>query len=882
MMKKIVLGIIFLGCVYTSFANHLKGGWIQYEYLSTDSSAKTNKYKITVRQYLLCSSSGGQIDQQIYVGIFDGANSSLFTTVTINLSNNTEFPTKTTYDPCLTPKPTICYRIDSYVTTVDLPFNFGGYSLSVQRCCRIGGIQNVSNSSTVGISYTAYIPSTIGGINYSKNSSPSFVQRDTAVVCYNSYFTFDFSATDADGDSLVYNFCDGLTGGGTGAGQQQPNPPTNPPYSGIPYSSGYSGTSPLGSKVSIDQSTGLISGIAPNATGDYVVAVCVSEFRGGVLISITKKEIHINIANCSISAATLKPSYITCNGFTLNFQNESTSSNISSYAWKFGDVKNPLKDTSYNPTPTYTYKDTGTFTMKLVVVGAGGCKDSANATVRVYPGFVPGFKVTGSCIQNPYLFTDTTYTRYGTVNSWSWTFDDATSGTADTSSTKNPSHVYTATGIKNIKFVVSNSKGCMDSLIKAVTIKDKPSLQLPFHDTLICSIDTLPLIANISSGTVSWTPTTARIINPTNTNPLVYPTDTTTYYVTLTDNGCIANDSIKVNVLKFISVDAGLDTGICKTDTIRLRPVSDALSYKWIASSGVFVDSVKYPYVSPLLTTKYYVVANLGKCQANDSVTVRVAPYPQVAVSPDTTICFGTKVQLQSSIVGTIFQWLPSNTLQNANTLNPIAGPVKTTAYILTVNDNVGCPKPVSDTVVVTVIPPIKVFAGRDTAVVANQPLQLNAYWVDSVNYSFVWTPNIGLNNPFIKNPIATLPVTIDSIRYIVTASLNSTTCYGTDDIWVKVYKTEPDIFVPSAFTPNSDGRNDIIKPIPIGISTLEYFRVYNRWGQLLYATSEIGQGWDGKVNGTQQQSGTYVYATQGIDYTGKIVFRKGTIVLIR
>ena len=96
------------------------------------------------------------------------------------------------------------------------------------------------------------------------------------------------------------------------------------------------------------------------------------------------------------------------------------------------------------------------------------------------------------------------------------------------------------------------------------------------------------------------------------------------------------------------------------------------------------------------------------------------------------------------------------------------------------------------------------------------------------------------------------------------------------------MFKTGPDIFVPSAFTPNGDGRNDVLKPIPVGIKTFDYFKVFNRWGQLVYVTGEVGKGWDGNVNGTRQQSGTYVYVTQGIDYTGKIIFRKGTVVLIR
>ncbi|MBS1627888.1 MAG: gliding motility-associated C-terminal domain-containing protein [Bacteroidetes bacterium] len=876
-MKKFLLLITLLLFIRIGFAAHLKGGWISYQYISTDNVNKTNKYSITINQYLLCTSSGAQIDASVALGVFDAVTNNLLNTITVN-KTATDILNKTSFNPCLSPVPTVCYRIDKYTTTVDLPFNTNGYTLAVQRCCRIAGIINVSNSDQVGITYTNTIPGTINGSDYSKNSSPVFAQKDTAVVCYKTNFTFDFSATDADGDSLSYTFCNGLIGGSSLT--PTPNPPSAPPFSSVPYNSGYTGGTPLGAAVTINPITGIISGVAPSAIGDYVIAVCANEYRGGVLIGTTKKEIHITVANCSVSAASLKPSYITCNGFTMSFQNESTSSNIISYAWDFGETSYTT-DTSTNSTPTYTYHDTGVYVMKLKVTATGGCQDSTTATVRVFPGFTPDFSITGNCYLNPYLFKDLTYTKYGVVNNWSWSFGDPTSGTLDTTSIQNPSHLYATSGNKTITLTVANSKGCVDVITKPLSVNDKPSLSLPFHDTLICSIDTLPLIANTNGGIITWTPAT-RIINPISATPLVYPTDTTVYHVTVNNNGCINEDSIKVNVLQFITVDAGRDTGICKTDTIRLNPTSHALSYKWIASTGVFVDSVKQPLIQPLVTTKYYVTANLGKCQDKDSVLVKVAPYPSVMATKDTTLCFGSRVQLNATIIGSSFNWKPSGTLLNANSLNPIAGPNKTTQYIITVTDTIGCPKSVSDTVTVKIIPLITVNAGNDTSIVINQPLQLHATVTDTTGMSFIWSPSTGLDNPNISHPIAILNTTTDSIRYIVKVTLDSAGCYGMDDIWVKVFKTDPDIFVPSAFTPNNDGLNDILKPIPVGIVTLNYFKIYNRWGQLLYITSEIGQGWDGNVGGIVQPSGTYIYITQGIDYTGKTIFRKGTIVLIR
>ncbi|HSZ85858.1 MAG TPA: gliding motility-associated C-terminal domain-containing protein, partial [Puia sp.] len=105
--------------------------------------------------------------------------------------------------------------------------------------------------------------------------------------------------------------------------------------------------------------------------------------------------------------------------------------------------------------------------------------------------------------------------------------------------------------------------------------------------------------------------------------------------------------------------------------------------------------------------------------------------------------------------------------------------------------------------------------------------------------------------------------------------------CYGESKISVRVFKTMPDIFVPNAFTPGK-GINNIFRPIPVGISSLKYFRVYNRWGQLVYETERTEQGWNGTVGGKPQDSGTFVWMVQGVDYTGKIITKKGTMVLIR
>lgn len=876
-MKKIALVVLLFFSFSFAYSMHLKGGWIYYEYLGKGSSTNTSKYRITVNQYLLCTSQGQQIDANVFLGVFDGASNVLEQVITIP-HTNTVFEEKKKFDPCINNPPTVCYRIDKYVITIDLSDNNAGYILNVQRCCRIGGIVNINNSQNVGITYTTRIPGIVGGVIVRNNNSPLFAQKDTAIVCVNSFFTFDFSATDLDGDSLSYSFCNGLTGGDPSAMGTQPNPPTNPPppFVSLSYAGGFTGQTPMGQNVTIDSHTGIISGNAPGTTGDYVVAVCASEYRNGIYIGQTKKEIHINVSNCQLSGAKLKPSYITCNGFDFLFQNESTASNITSYHWDFG-VPTVTNDTSNLPKPTYTYADTGAYTIKLKVANSQGCSDSASSVLKIYPGFIPDFSVTGSCFLTPFNFFDATSTVYGFVDTWHWDFGDVSTNT-DTSTKQNDQYQYPASGTHNVTLIVTNSKGCIDTITKQINAFDKPVINIPFHDTLICVGDSLKLFSSVS-GVVpvySWSPV-SNISNPNIANPTVFPTDTTTYFLNVNDKGCINNDSIKVNVIPFVTAFAGNDTTICRGDSIILNAVTNGLYFSWSPTASLNDAAIKNPLAFPLTTTTYSLLSSVGKCNASGNITVRVVPYPTAFAGLDTAICFGNTTQLNANITGSQFTWSPANSLQNSHSLNPIAGPQTTTTYILTVNDTLGCPKPATDSVTIKVIPPIKAFAGNDTTIVENQPLQLNA----TGGTIYTWSPTTGMNDPNIPNPIVIITNAPQTIVYRVRVSVPEL-CFAFDDIKVTVFKTVPSIFIPTAFTPNHDGLNDILKPILAGMKNLRFFRVFNRWGQLVYSTSEIGKGWNGTLSGAEEPSGTYVFEAEAEDYLGNLVFKKGTVVLIR
>ena len=106
--------------------------------------------------------------------------------------------------------------------------------------------------------------------------------------------------------------------------------------------------------------------------------------------------------------------------------------------------------------------------------------------------------------------------------------------------------------------------------------------------------------------------------------------------------------------------------------------------------------------------------------------------------------------------------------------------------------------------------------------------------------------------------------------------------CADSAFVMVKVFKTVPYVFVPTGFTPNNDGLNDQVRPIAVGIQKINYFSIYNRWGQLVFTTTTNGQGWDGKIGGREQNTGVFVWMVSAIDYLGRPFFQKGTVTLIR
>ena len=870
-MKRLCLvSILLISLSFSGRASHITGGEMYYTFVGVNNGIY--QYNVTLKLFQRCG-SGRQFNNPAIVSIFDKTNNSRIGDISVPINNITNISI-TNPDPCITNPPTVCYDVAYYTFSVSLPASAAGYVLASQVNYRINGINNLASGyNNIGATYTAEIPGTNTAVNGPDNNSAVFTGSDLVVVCANNNFNYSFAAQDADGDELRYSFCEAYESTAGGGGGAQPTYP--PPFPGVPYEPPFSDMAPLGPVVQINSTTGLITGIAP-PVGIYVVTVCVEEIRNGVVIARQRKDIQINIADCDIASASLLPEYMLCrNTQTITIANQSNSPLIVSTDWEFFDNTNTLIYSTSGLSATYTFPAIGLYTVKLIINRGQPCRDSTTALIRVFPGFAPDFSSTGICLSRPTLFTDNTTSVYGTPNSWSWDFGEPTT-TIDISSLQNPSYTYPFLGIKNVRLIATDTRGCRDTISKNISIIDKPPIGLAFRDTLICVNDNLVLQAS-GTGNFSWTPP-VNIINANTATPTVSPLTTTTYYVELDDNGCRNRDSVKVNVVSFVTLQAMADTTICRTDTIQLRVNSNGLQYAWTPASQFINATVKNPFAfTNNAMTNYQVTATIGGCSATDNIIVTTVPYPVVNAGTDFSICYNARAQLNGMTDGSSWQWAPASLVSNPNLLNPVSYPPRTTNYILTAFDTRGCPKPTSDTIRVTVLPKMRVSAGRDTSVIVNQPLQLTA--TGGINYD--WIPATYLSAADISNPVSIFPNPATGIQYKVIV-YSTQGCKDSAYINIKVFKTKPTIFVPTAFTPNNDGKNDLLRPIAVGISNIEYFNIYNRWGQLLFSTTINGQGWDGRINGVLQSTGTFVWTVKATDYTGEAYFQKGVVTLIR
>jgi gliding motility-associated-like protein len=391
-------------------------------------------------------------------------------------------------------------------------------------------------------------------------------------------------------------------------------------------------------------------------------------------------------------------------------------------------------------------------------------------------------------------------------------------------------------------------------------------------DIVVCS-GTPVQLNTTGAATYSWSPS-GGLSNTSIANPIASPLVSTQYFVTGTNlNGCTAKDSVTITANPKPTITKLKDTTICKNASVQLS-ASGGTGYLWSPAATLNNPAISNPVASPTANTTYYVsVTDANTCNNIDSVKVSIRPDPVFTISPAASACINSPVQLTAG-GGNIYSWQPASSLNNAAISNPVATPAGTTNYSVNITETVcNISTTLTTTVNVKQLPSVQATKSNDLDC-SNDRSQLNATGAQT----YLWSPASSLNNSSVSNPVA-MPT--GNTMYIVKGT-DASGCINYDSVKVDFLSINASgYFMPNAFTPNNDGKNDCYGIRFWGIIQDLEFSIFNRWGERVFFTKNPNDCWDGTYKGQMQPTAVFVYMIKAKTLCGD-TFKKGLFTLIR
>lgn len=535
-------------------------------------------------------------------------------------------------------------------------------------------------------------------------------------------------------------------------------------------------------------------------------------------------------------------------------------------------ITNPnIKEPTVNPPVTTDY-------IVCANLPNSGCADKCD-TIKITIYQPPNVFIGNDTIicQDMSIFYNATITP-NQQYTYAWSGSGAgflTSLTTDTT-TGNFTQVGNFNLILNVE---PQAQGCAGA--DTVNIEVIPhDITLHNNDTVICKGGQVPInVTGHPYFTYNWTPST-YLNDPLLEDPLSIPDSSITYTVTAFFPGCsLMVKSFNIEVQPIPSIYAGDDREMCKWDTVQLHATVNPswytqYSYSWASNANLNNGTIKNPvFDGPITENIELIVSTPLGCSDTDNVVITVYPTDFAVVNPqDTTICPGDRVDYIAA-GGISYHWTPGLYLNDTLIYNPFSVPnipVEYTVYSTSVH---GCTD--TDIVRINVASAAVLDAGEDVILYPGETYTMSP----GGNCSFfTWFPDYHLSDKSIKNPIANPPV---STQYFV-SGITEFGCKINDSITIRISE-ETLLDLPNAFSPGSGTSiNDELKIIKRGLATLNYYKIFNRWGQLVFQTTDINKGWDGRFNGTVQPIGVYVYVIDAQTSTGKRFYKQGNVTLIR
>lgn len=770
-------------------ATHIVGGEMTYTCLGND------QYEIQLTIFRDCENGNplAFFDDPAKIGIYNSAGElidSLFIPFDPLINDTLD---QVLSDPCFVTFTPVCVHTTTYTAIKTLPIIPGGYELIYQRCCRNQTIANIVLPLDTGATFGVSISE--NALNEC-NSSAKFNTWPPIYICVNQPIFFDQSATDIDGDSIVYRMCTPLNGATPATPEPFPSEQTipqeivwvDPPYNvdnmlgGIP--------------LAIDEDTGLLTG-TPNTIGQFVVGICLEEYRDGELISTTRRDFQYNVGTCSFPLSAFFAPELSCDGLTVTFNNLSTDA--LSYEWHFNDPGNP-NFISTDFSPTYTFTDTGTYNVMLIAQTTPDCRDTFDQEIRVqlnslFAEFDFGY---ANCTDSLTIeVSDLSIDTIFNIVEWNWTLENAEGDTLFTSNEQNPIFNVVTSTTATLTLVVTSENGCTEEL--TTTFPANVFGEDTFPDTIVvCGPTSVPLNPTPLNGvSYFWSPPT-YLDDPTSATPISTPLDDITYVVFMDNQGeCEIYDTITIlidTIMADFTAEVPCDFEVVYTNLSS----NNAIGYNW------FFNDPSNPGASSMLENPTFVYGDTGIYTT--MLIADIGPYCQdtayqefyidaAVIIPDFNIEVSNCTEeydlqltdLTIHLAGLNFSWdwqiiddqgmmVYQSSSQNPNFVILESG---TYTIELLITDDEGCTSMIEQPFEVMVFTPGMIPDAMINCAGDSVLLNPDA----NLNLTYSWSPPIGLSDPTAASPLA-LPD--ESTTYSVTVT-DENGCTFVDDVFVDV-----------------------------------------------------------------------------------------------
>ncbi|MBW8685401.1 PKD domain-containing protein [Chitinophaga rhizophila] len=559
------------------------------------------------------------------------------------------------------------------------------------------------------------------------------------------------------------------------------------------------------------------------------------------------------------------------------------------FIWDFGDGYTVRTTTPASP--SYTYLKEGVYFPVVLLEDERGCTVPAAGNPKVVVDKITaafGMDITHACDGGIVYFSDSTRgvsIEDGSPATFLWDFG-IPNRTDDVATGPNPSFLFDTPGTYTVRLTATSRYGCVSDTTMQLIIEESPMAGIiPVAPVCLgtpvqlAGIDTMNLANtswNWSSNGIQYPMQTPGLI--TYTQPGIYPVQ---LIITSASGRCMDTATIDVQVAPYPTLNlTPAAASICRGESVNLQASTEAgVTINW-TDYNISDPTSPSPVVTPDRDFTYHVTAvNATGCAAEGDVRITVSqPFSLQANNAD--VCTGGAVQLNATGAVT-YKWSPATGLNNTDISNPMATPETNMTYQVVGYGNDNC---FTDTAIVTVTihDAPTVNAGDDMTIPTGTTIQLPVTGSTDIS-AIEWTPAYSLNCADCLSPLATPR---ENTTYHVTVR-NAYGCTAMDDVTINLVCSSGTVFLPNTFSPNNDGQNDLFYIRGKGIKQAKSFKIYNRWGQLIFERTNFNIedpsfGWDGRVNGLAANPDVFVYVAELLCDSNEDFTIKGNVMLIR